>query len=219
MKYRAVVFDFNGTLYWDTVYHNTAWDLFLKNHNLWLTDEEKAQKIHGKSNDDILKTLFDGKLNLHEIHQMGNEKELIYHGIALKEKIEFAPGAIDFMKFLKETNIDFSIATSSTWINIEFYLKHMDLAKWVDPEKIIYENGNFRSKPNPDIFLLAMEKLNALPEEVLVFEDSPTGIMAAENAGAGEIIVVNSTGRNHSHLPYKVIHHFDEVDRNIFLKH
>jgi beta-phosphoglucomutase len=205
MKFKAVIFDFNGTLYWDTAYHNLS-----------LTDEEKAYKIHGKSNDDILKGIFNRSLSPEELQKMSNEKELIYHNIALNEKIEFAPGALDFFQYLKSKNIEYTIATSSTWINIEFYLKYMDLANWIDPKKIIFENGSFRSKPNSDIFILAMEKLHVGPKEVIIFEDSPTGIMAAENAGAGKIIVVNSTRRDYSDLPYTIICHFDEVDRDLF---
>jgi beta-phosphoglucomutase-like phosphatase (HAD superfamily) len=39
MKFKGVVFDFNGTLLWDTKYHNQAFDLFLEQHNIVLTDE------------------------------------------------------------------------------------------------------------------------------------------------------------------------------------
>jgi HAD superfamily hydrolase (TIGR01509 family) len=216
MKFQAVIFDFNGTLFWDTGYHNRAWDIFLKKHNLKLTDEEKIQKIHGRSNDDIIKSLFNNGHTLLQIQQMGIEKELIYQDIISREKIQFAPGVEDFMSFLKQRKVDFTIATSSIKTNIDFYIRHMGLAKWVDPDKIVFEDGSFRSKPNGDIFLLAMQKLNALPEEVLIFEDSPVGIMAAQNAGAAEIIIVNSTNRDYSHLPFKVIKHFDDVDRELF---
>jgi len=148
MKYKAVIFDFNGTLYWDTAYHNQAWDIFLKNHNIALTDEEKAIKIHGKSNDDILRGLFERRLSMQEIHQMGIEKEQIYHKIALSKKMEYAPGAIDFFLFLKSKEIPYTIATSSAWINIDFYISNMHLANWVDLEKIVYDNRSFMSKPS-----------------------------------------------------------------------
>jgi beta-phosphoglucomutase len=216
MKYKAVIFDFNGTLYWDTSHHNQAWDIFLNNHHLSLSNEEKAAKIHGKSNSDILKAIFERKLSPQEIHQMEMEKELIYHEIALREKLDYAPGALNLFSYLQSIHIPYTIATSSGWVNIEFYIKYMDLAKWFNTEKIIYDNGNFRGKPNPDIFLLAMQKLNTKPEDVLIFEDSLNGIMAAESAGVGKIIVVNSTGGDYSHLPYTIINHFDKVDRNLF---
>ena len=59
MKYNAVVFDLNGTLIWDTALHNRIWDDFLERHSIFLSDEEKNRKIHGKPNQDILKALFD----------------------------------------------------------------------------------------------------------------------------------------------------------------
>jgi len=55
MAFRGVIFDFNGTLLWDTELHNRAWDEFLKKHNLKLSDKEKNEKIHGRNNELILK--------------------------------------------------------------------------------------------------------------------------------------------------------------------
>ena len=47
MAIKGVIFDFNGTLFFDTHLHNQAWDIFLKKHSFVLTDEEKNLKIHG----------------------------------------------------------------------------------------------------------------------------------------------------------------------------
>jgi HAD superfamily hydrolase (TIGR01509 family) len=217
MKYKAVIFDFNGTLFWDTQMHNLAWDIFLQKHRISLSDEEKTEKIHGRSNVDILMSLFKPKPDEKDLSVMAKEKERIYHDICLKNRMEFAPGATGFMSFLKNKQIPYTLATSSDWTNIAFYLKHMDLAKWFEPDKMVYENGSFRSKPSPDIFLLASEKAGVAPTELIIFEDSPTGILAAENAGAGKIIIVNSTRKDFTHLPYQVISSFDEVDRALFM--
>jgi beta-phosphoglucomutase-like phosphatase (HAD superfamily) len=216
MKYKAVIFDFNGTLFWDTAYHNQAWDIFLQKHKISLSDEEKAVKIHGKTNSDILKSIFSINISPEKIQYLSIEKELIYQDICLQKKMDYAPGAIEFFMFLKSRQIRFTIATSSGWENIEFYLKYMDLGKWFQEDCMVYDNGSFLGKPNPDIFLMAMDKLGVHSHEVLIFEDSPTGILAAENANAGKIIVVNSTGVDYSHFPYQVIRSFDEVDRSLF---
>jgi len=40
MKYTGVIFDFNGTLFWDTGLHNEAWQIFLDKYNLHLSDEK-----------------------------------------------------------------------------------------------------------------------------------------------------------------------------------
>ena len=96
MKIKGVIFDFNGTLFWDTKIHNKAWDSFLEKHNLELSDNEKNKKIHGKNNKDILNGLFQKELSTEEIKRFGEEKEKIYQELCLQLNMQLAPGAIDF---------------------------------------------------------------------------------------------------------------------------
>jgi beta-phosphoglucomutase len=159
MTYKAVIFDFNGTLLWDTKYHNQAWDQFLDNHNIKLSDEEKAMKIHGKPNSDIFKGLFNGSLTSKEIEEMSQEKEQIYRNICSELQLELAPGAREFIDFLKSKGVDYAIATSSGKENVDFYLQKMNLSEWINPENIIYDDGSFKGKPHPDIFLKALQKI------------------------------------------------------------
>ena len=44
MQINGVIFDFNGTLFWDTPFHNKAWDIFLEKHHLKLDDLQKNKK-------------------------------------------------------------------------------------------------------------------------------------------------------------------------------
>ncbi len=212
MKTQGIIFDFNGTLFWDTPLHDRAWDLFLENHQISLTMEQKASKIHGKTNADILRGIFEKELNDSEIETMTMEKEKIYHGICLQNKMDYAPGALEYIKYLKSNKIPYTIATSSGWENIDFYIQHMELSKWFDLDKIVYNNGSFRGKPHPDIFLKAIDNLRIKAENILIFEDSIAGIQSAENAGAGQIIIVNSNHQKYDKWPYQVITNFNQVD-------
>jgi len=211
MQTKGIIFDFNGTLFWDTPYHDIAWDRFLENHQISLTKAQKAKKIHGKINPDILKGLFDKDLDIAEINSMTMEKEQIYHQICLENKMEYAPGAIEFIKYLKNNNIKYTIATSSGWENVDFYIRNMDLGKWFNLDNLVYNDGSFKGKPNPDIFIKAFDILNIKPEHALIFEDSVAGIQSAENSGAGKIIIVNSNDEKYDRWPYQVITDFGEV--------
>lgn len=102
MKIKGVIFDFNGTLFWDTTLHNKAWDIFLERHSFELSDNEKNEKIHGKNNKDILNGLFQQQLLQKDIDKFGKEKEKIYQELCLKTKMQLAPGAVDFFNYLKE---------------------------------------------------------------------------------------------------------------------
>lgn len=212
MTYKAIIFDFNGTLLWDTHLHNQAWDIFLEKHDFFLSDAEKNEIIHGKQNQFIFKELFNQSLTDAEIQKYTLEKELIYQNLCLEEKLTLRPGVVEFLDLLKEKQITFTIATSSGIENIRFFFDNYDLDRWFSIDSIVYNNGKIESKPSPDIFEAAMEKLGCAPEQAIVFEDSQTGIISAEAAKAGKVIIVNSIDDDYSHYGHDVITHFDQFD-------
>ncbi|WP_166668546.1 HAD family hydrolase [Halanaerobium saccharolyticum] len=221
MKRKGIIFDFNGTLLWDTQLHNRAWDNFLKNHGFSLSDEEKHQRIHGRLNSDILKDLFESKLTREEIERYALEKEYEYQRLC-KEIDEFslAEGVIELFNKLKEQDIPFVIATASGIENVEFYIRELELNKWFKKEHIVYNDGSMRGKPLPDLFLRAMDILGIEGEDTIIFEDSISGIRAAEAAGAGKVIIVDSnSGEYNSWVDkYTIITHFHQIDYEWFNK-
>lgn len=217
MVIKGVIFDFNGTLFFDTDLHNKAWDIFLDKHALKVGDDEKNQKIHGKNNAEILSNLFSGDLTVTDIKRLSIDKEDIYQSLCLKQKMELAPGAVDFINYLILNKIPFTIATASDLYNLEFYFKHLDLGRYFDMSKIIYSDGTVKSKPDPEIFIKAMEALKISPDSTLIFEDSTSGIIAAENSKVKKIIIVKSKNDDYSKWNHSVITDFSAVDRSLFV--
>lgn len=218
MSYKGVVFDFNGTLFWDTDLHNRAWDTFLEKYHISMSDSDKFQKMHGKNNKDILNGLFNGQLNETEIQNLALEKELMYQELCLKTKMELAPGVVDFLTFLKDHTIPYTIATASGIENVDFYFKHLNLSTWFDYNKIVYNDGKIKGKPDPEIYLTAMAVIDRNPEDTIVFEDAITGLKSAQNAVAGKIIIVDSYNDDYTGWEqYQIIRHYNEVDRQLFL--
>jgi len=215
--FKGAIFDFNGTLFWDTPYHDQAWDLFLKKYGVEWTNQEKRVKIHGKTNKDILQLLFNRALTIQEIQSYAFEKESIYRNICLGGKMELAPGAIDLFNFLKRKEFPFTLATSSEKENVDFYFDQFKLAKWLEYENVVYDDGTISGKPSPDIFLRACSAMGLNAFDTIIFEDSVAGIQAAQKAKAGKIYIVNSTNTSYDGWPYEIIKDFKMVDRNIFL--
>ncbi len=213
---RGVVFDFNGTLLWDTRLHNEAWDKFLRKHGIELTDKQKNDVIHGKNNSLVLTALFKRSLTEQELDQYIHEKESIYFELCFLKGIDYAPGAERFIEFLKARHIPYAIATASVKENVDFYFNHLRLGSLIERDKIIYDNHKIKSKPDPEIFLIAIDRLGLQSEEVVIFEDSIAGIHAAMRAKAGEIIIVNSNQEDYNQFKFQVITNFDQVNRNIF---
>jgi putative hydrolase of the HAD superfamily len=99
------------------------------------------------------------------------------------------PGVLDYINGAKARGLRLAIASSSNHSWIDPHLKRLGL--WDSFDAVICIEEGKRAKPNPDIFLKAIEALNVQPEEALVFEDSPNGVTAAKAAGIRVIAVPN----------------------------
>jgi HAD superfamily hydrolase (TIGR01509 family) len=215
-KIKAVIFDFNGTLFWDTKLHDDAWDMFLLNKGVHLSKQEKQDQIHGRHNEDILNNIFPGKLTKNDIEVYSIEKERIYREICKKTDMKLIDGAETFFDFLQSENMPFTIATGSEKENVGFYFEHFKLSRYFDYSKVVFNNGKVKGKPHPEIFELAMNNLGIKNFETLIFEDSEPGITAAERAGAGKIIIVDSNQNDLSKWDYQKIKSFRELNDFIY---
>jgi beta-phosphoglucomutase-like phosphatase (HAD superfamily) len=54
MKNGGVIFDFNGTLFWDSEYQEISWDKYLETHNIYLTMAQKKEYIYGRNGKNTL---------------------------------------------------------------------------------------------------------------------------------------------------------------------
>jgi HAD superfamily hydrolase (TIGR01509 family) len=217
LKYLAVIFDFNGTLFWDTALHNATWDRYLKDYNIQLSDTEKHLRLHGKNNRQIVQDLFGHDVSEEEIARISREKELRYQEMVIEKNLQLADGAEELLIFLKQESIPVSIVTASDKLNVDFFIEYLNLTRWFDPDRIIFNDGTMKGKPDPEMFLLAMQRMDAKPEETVIFEDSETGITAAHRARPGKLFIVNSTESDYSHWKYPVISSFREVNRDLFI--
>ena len=192
---KGIIFDFNGTLYWDSQLHYDAWREYSKMlRGYEFTDEEMRDKMFGHTNEDIIEYAIGEKPSKEMVEKYGKEKEALYRKRCLLKPEEFklALGSIELLDYLKEKDVPRTIATMSEWDNVEFYIKEFHLEKWFDLDKIVYSDGTIPGKPAPDIFIIAAEKIGLKPSECLVFEDAIAGINSAKSAGIGKIIGVAS---------------------------
>lgn len=194
-KIKGIIFDFNGTLFWDSKLHEKAWQEFaLKYANKQLTDSDFKEWVHGRINRDILHFIFGKKFTASEIQRYSDLKENIYRSYLLKDRnlLKLAPGVEEMLTILQAKQFPITIATSAEISNVDFYFKNLNLEKWFDFEIIVYDNGTITPKPAPDIFLKAAGNIGIEPKNCLVVEDSITGIISARNADIGKILFIEN---------------------------
>jgi len=217
MKRGGVIFDFNGTLFWDSEYQETSWDKYLETHNISPTDAQKKEYIHGRNGKDTFEYLFKRKLSDSEIQKYTEEKEIIYRAECLKHKMELALGAKRLLEYLKAQNIPMAIATAAGKSNVDFFIDKFNLLDYFTQEHIVYNDGTTKGKPHPDLFEKAIDSLGVDKAQSIIFEDSFSGIQAAINCKVASVIIVNSTKGNYAEFELPIIEHFDEFDRNLLI--
>jgi HAD superfamily hydrolase (TIGR01509 family) len=223
--FRGIIFDFNGTLYWDSALHKQAWREYSKIlRGKMFTDDEMVRYMFGRTNELIIRYLIGEQPTPEMVEKYGQEKEALYRRMCLAEpeKFHLAKGVVEFLDYLKENDIPRTIATMSDKTNVDFYIESFHLEKWFDLDKIVYSDGKIPGKPAPDIYQIAAQKLNLLPAECIVVEDALSGIKSAQDAGIGKIIAICSEDPRelYEKIPCVtgIINDFTEFDRNLFTK-
>ena len=200
MRYNGIIFDFNGTLFFDTDLHIQAWDtIAMKVIGEHMTKETLIQKYWGLANVDLIKRMTNNALSTEECERLSVEKESLYRQyVRNNSSAALAPGVIEFFNYLKQHNIPFTIASASIKENIDFYVSHFHLDKWIDPSMIVYDDGTYNNKY--EMYIEAMKRLH-VSEHVIVFEDSINGVLAAKKANAHVIAITSDSLEAHD-LPF-----------------
>jgi len=189
----AVIFDFNGVLWWDGNLQDKAWKAYSKKLRGWpLTDEEMAVHVHGRNSRYTLEYLLGGEVTGERLERLSEGKESVYRDLCLNQGDDFklSPGGVELLNFLVEQQVPCTIATASAKPNVDFFVRNLELARWFDLKQLVYDDGQKAGKPAPDFYLQAASMLGKNPGNCIVIEDSRSGIAAAKAAGAGRIVAL-----------------------------
>lgn len=142
-------------------------------------------------------------------------REQIVHELVEFEKnmrFEFFPGALEFVKRLREAGIPMAIVTSSDHKKMKaLFSQHPDFPTLF--EIIITGDMVTKAKPDPDCFLLGAKQLGIDIKDCVVFEDSRNGLMAARASGARVIGVATTLCADVvASLSDLTVHGVDELD-------
>lgn len=101
------------------------------------------------------------------------------------------PGVLDYLDDARRLDIRLAVASSSPHSWVDTHLTRLGLFDRFETVVCADDVPPGRTKPNPDLFLKALESLCARPGEAIVLEDSPNGVKAARAAGIFVVSVPN----------------------------
>lgn len=190
MRYRGIIFDFNGVLFDDAHLQVEAWQrVATELRGYAMTEEELAVQMHGRPNAHVWSHLAGRNIAGAELASLIQVKESLYRELCLKAGApQLSPGARELLDALQAHGIPRTIATSSEKTNLDFFVERLELARWFEIEQIVYDDGRRPGKPAPDMYLSAAHNLGLAPGGCMVVEDAVSGLKAAHAAGIGYII-------------------------------
>lgn len=182
----TVIFDLDGLLVDSEItWYQVTKDLVESYGGSFLL-EEYVKNHSGKTivdNAELFRTTYHIPLDRETIAQNMKAAESRYVG----EGIPLKKGARELLSFLKENGYRVLLGSSSEKERAIRILESNQVDGYFDDIVVGYDVK--RSKPFPDIFLLAAKRAGSKPENCLVLEDSAAGIQAADAAGIPVICI------------------------------
>ena len=185
---KALVFDFDGLIVDTEVPIFRAWQRIYREHGQelplarWLTIIGTASGPFDPVIDLAKKT--GAKLDGPELKAL----EVLYYQEATALQ-QLLPGVVDYLVTARQLGLKTAVASSSTRTWVMDHLNRFGIGGHFDA--IVCREDVKRTKPDPDLYLTALQRLGARPDEAIAFEDSSNGIHAAKAAGLFCVVVPN----------------------------
>jgi HAD superfamily hydrolase (TIGR01509 family) len=213
-KIKAVFFDLDGTLVNSEPLKAEALSLTMQQFGA-IVPKEIYKKVMGQS----------WEVVLNEFFQHGN-KEIpendfnpffrTHYRQLIQSKIQTDLELCALMKALKVRGIKLAVVSSAAKWMVDEILKQISLDQVFD--LIVTGDDVKKHKPDPEAYHFALQKLQASPNETLIFEDSEAGFQAAREVGVPVIAVLHDYNQNHSFQnTLAQIHSISEA-KNVFQK-
>ncbi len=181
---KAFIFDLDGVLTDTAEYHYLAWKRLADEEKLPFSrkDNEKLRGVSRRASLDLI--LQDRELPEDKIREMLDRKNGYYKAyIENISEDNLLPGAIDLLNELQKMGFRLALASAS-----KNAPRVVDLLGIGDYFAVIADGSSVeKTKPAPDLFLYAAERLGVPPDRCLVVEDAEAGVAAAQAAGMATI--------------------------------
>jgi len=186
----AAIFDVDGVLVDSYAAHFESWKRLGKETGVTLTEEQFAESFGRRSREVIRKHW--GALPDAEVARLDRRKEGLFREI-LEEHFPGMDGAADLIHGLAKEGFRIAVGSSAPKENVDLVLDRLGVRDRI--HAIVTGEDVQRGKPDPQVFLLAAERLRVAPDRCVVIEDAVPGIEAARSAGMKSVGLV-STGRD-----------------------
>jgi beta-phosphoglucomutase len=187
----AALWDVDGTMVDTADLHFRAWEEVCRELGRPFTRAEFAATF-GRRNPDIIRVLFGDRLDERQVAELAERKEELYRAQARKG-VTPLPGVTALLEGLHRAGFRQAIGSSAPRVNLDLILNLLGVAHLFDAT--VSAEDTPRGKPDPEVFLLAAERVGVPPAHCVVLEDAVAGVQAAK-AGGMKCIAARAGGHH-----------------------
>ena len=214
---KAVIFDLDGVLVTTDELHYVAWKKLAESigiKNFTKEDNVRQRGVSRMASLDVLLEKSNKKYSIEEKNTLANLKNSIYvDSLQTLSATDVLPGVFDFINFLKLKGIKIAIGSASK--NTPLILEKTGLSVYFDAISCGLDTE--KSKPEPDVFIIAANKLGIPCADCVVIEDSDAGIEAAKRAGMFAIAVGAAKNNPEADFSSETLDSFDYMNNELFV--
>lgn len=208
---KAVIFDLDGVLVTTDELHYEAWKALAEElgiNNFTKEDNVRQRGVSRMASLEVVLEKSDKTYTREEKEKLAAKKNDIYvKSLADLSEDAVLDGVLDFIKYLKEKDIKIAVGSASK--NTPLILKKTGLEKYFDAVSCGLDTE--KSKPEPDVFLIAADKLGIKYACCLVVEDSDAGVEGAKRGGMYALAV--GSAKENPKADFKAV---SLADKNIY---
>ena len=183
---KAVIFDMDGVIFDSERLVIECWQVIAAKHNV-PDIVEICMRVQGNNREETGKRFREKYGNDFPYEEYKKEVSALFRQLYGGGRLPLKPGVVEILKDLKDNRVPLALASSTRTDIVKLELEEAHLLPYFD----VVLGGDMvpRSKPEPDIFLVAAAGLRVEPVNCYVLEDSFNGIRAAYRAGMHPIMV------------------------------
>jgi len=174
----GVIFDMDGVLVDSYAAHMRSWQLLGNELGRPISEAEFARTF-GQTSRDIIRTLFGPDRSDREVRALDERKESLYREL-IRNNVPIMPGAAEVLNRVRDAGGLLAVGSSGPRENVRLITEALAPIRF---DAVVSGADVARGKPDPDVFLLAAERMDLTPAACLVIEDARVGVEAARRAG------------------------------------
>jgi HAD superfamily hydrolase (TIGR01509 family) len=188
---KALIFDFDGLILDTETPEVLVWQSIYKDHGFELPLDEWRKTVggYGISNFDAAEHL--ELLSLGRIDPVSSKARYRKEADAIIHENSILPGVVEMIEQARKAGVKVAIGSSSPHSWVDAHTKRLNIFHYFDFITCRDDVAPGRTKPNPDIYLKSLERLQVQKNEAVVFEDSINGVEASRRAGIFVVAVPN----------------------------